>query len=268
MNIKILVCCHKKDIIPDKSPYLSIHVGKALHEDLDLGIIGDNTGDNISFKNQSYCELTGLYWAWKNLKDVDVIGICHYRRYFDLSSTKNDNKEPMFSVSDVPPAEPGIIMKILNKYNIILPGDSYLCDSLWDAYAIAHSRADMYEIEKAIIKLYPEYIESFNTVMHMNNKYSCCNMMICKKEMFDAYCEWLFKILEEAELHIDISNYDSYQARIYGFISERLLNVYVHYNNLSVCHRPIMSLIEGKTPSRMKQILHRLKADICFKLKY
>ena len=40
--------------------------------------------DSISNKNDSYCELTGMYWALKNLKNVDVIGLCHYRRYFDF----------------------------------------------------------------------------------------------------------------------------------------------------------------------------------------
>lgn len=50
-----------------------------------MGYIGDNTGDNISLRNPNYCELTGLYWAWKNLK-CDYIGLCHYRRYFTNSN--------------------------------------------------------------------------------------------------------------------------------------------------------------------------------------
>ena len=83
MNCKILVCCHKKDVFASDPPYFPIQVGKALSS-VDLGITGDDTGDNISGKNPSYCELTGLYWAWKNLKDTDVIGLCHYRRYFDF----------------------------------------------------------------------------------------------------------------------------------------------------------------------------------------
>ena len=75
MKVKILVCCHKNDIIPSQDNYMPIHVGKALHNDIDLGITGDNTGDNISIKNKNYCELTGVYWAWKNLENVDVVGL-------------------------------------------------------------------------------------------------------------------------------------------------------------------------------------------------
>ena len=82
-NIKIIVCCHKNDIYRDSDIYLPVHVGKA-NTELSLNMQGDNVGDNISEKNLSYCELTGMYWAWKNLKGVDFIGLCHYRRYFDF----------------------------------------------------------------------------------------------------------------------------------------------------------------------------------------
>ena len=48
------------------------------------GMLLDNEGDNISFKNKSYCELTTQYWAWKN-QTADYYGFCHYRRYFSFS---------------------------------------------------------------------------------------------------------------------------------------------------------------------------------------
>ncbi|MBQ7883295.1 MAG: DUF4422 domain-containing protein [Phascolarctobacterium sp.] len=83
MDIKILVATHKKYWMPEDEVYLPLHVGRDGKED--LGYMGDNTGDNISDKNASYCELTGLYWAWKNL-DCEYIGLCHYRRYFGKSS--------------------------------------------------------------------------------------------------------------------------------------------------------------------------------------
>lgn len=85
-KITILVCCHKQDYYAQKYPFLPIQVGRAISS-VDLGIQGDDTGDNISWKNRNYCELTALYWAWKNLKEVDIIGLCHYRRYFLLKIT-------------------------------------------------------------------------------------------------------------------------------------------------------------------------------------
>ena len=67
LNVKILVCCHKQDIFAKQEPYFPIHVGRALSQN-NLDITGDDTGENISEKNSSYCELTGLYWAWKILR--------------------------------------------------------------------------------------------------------------------------------------------------------------------------------------------------------
>ena len=59
--------------------YLPVQMGHAIHPG--IGYIGDDTGENISERNGNFCELTGLYWAAKNL-DSDYIGIVHYRRYF------------------------------------------------------------------------------------------------------------------------------------------------------------------------------------------
>ena len=83
-KIKVLVCCHKATYVPNDDVYLPIQVGKA-NSKIDLGFQGDDEGKNISEKNFSYCELTAVYWAWKNLKDIDYIGLCHYRRFFDFS---------------------------------------------------------------------------------------------------------------------------------------------------------------------------------------
>ena len=79
----ILVCAHKPDRCLLHEPYMPIQVGKAIST-VDLGFAGDDTGDNISDKNRSFCELTAHYWAWKNLGEADYVGLSHYRRYFDF----------------------------------------------------------------------------------------------------------------------------------------------------------------------------------------
>ena len=88
-NLKILVASHKPDRVYHDDVYTPIHVGRAIskfkNEMADM--IGDDTGDNISSKNGEFCELTAIYWAWKNLKDADYIGLAHYRRYFETKFT-------------------------------------------------------------------------------------------------------------------------------------------------------------------------------------
>ena len=114
MDIKILVAAHKKYWMPDDDVYIPVHVGREGKED--LGYIGDNTGDNISAKNANYCELTGLYWAWKNLK-CDYIGLCHYRRYFAGKNIRGNDVEKKKTVI----LKRQGYEKLLQEYDMILP---------------------------------------------------------------------------------------------------------------------------------------------------
>ena len=79
MNIKILVAAHKKYRMPEDKIYFPVQVGSYGKEN--IGFARDDEGDNISQKNPYFCELTGLYWIWKNV-DADYYGLVHYRRYF------------------------------------------------------------------------------------------------------------------------------------------------------------------------------------------
>lgn len=67
MDVKILVACHKPCEVYHDDVYTPIHVGRSIskYKNEMKDFIGDDTGDNISTKNSSYCELTAQYWAWK-----------------------------------------------------------------------------------------------------------------------------------------------------------------------------------------------------------
>ena len=80
-KIKIIIATHKKYKMPKDNIYLPLYVGSKEKEN--IGFTRDDTKDNISDKNPYFCELTGLYWAWKNLDD-DYIGLSHYRRHFSV----------------------------------------------------------------------------------------------------------------------------------------------------------------------------------------
>ena len=105
---------HKKYQMPRDEMYLPLHVGCEGKEN--IGFQGDNTGENISTKNPNFCELTGLYWAWKNL-DAEYIGLVHYRRHFTTKKyipiKENKKYEIVLSKKE--------IEEKLKKYDIILP---------------------------------------------------------------------------------------------------------------------------------------------------
>ena len=85
LNIKIIVAAHKKYRMPADDIYLPLHVGAEGKES--IGYQGDNIGENISNLNPYFCELTGMYWMWKNLK-ADYLGLAHYRRHFCFRKKK------------------------------------------------------------------------------------------------------------------------------------------------------------------------------------
>ena len=144
-KVKILVACHKPDSVYEDEVYTPIHVGRAISKCTDdmHHMIGDDTGDNISDKNPMYCEVTAQYWAWKNLKDVEYIGLCHYRRYFGQRVT-NDNIE--FFLSD--------------KYDVMLAKKQYDYKKVLFRLILASSQEDLYIFLYAIKKLYPEYLST------------------------------------------------------------------------------------------------------------
>jgi hypothetical protein len=256
-NIKILICTHKACELPGNDVYLPIHAGKAL-SDIDLGIPGDNTGDNISEKNKTYCELTVLYWAWKNIKklypDLEYIGLCHYRRFFILD--KNLNGSTLFQQNSG--IIETVIRNIMRKHQIILPNRATYPYSLKTQYCINHIKSDFELLKDVVKKKTPHYISSFSRVMSETNKVSWCNMFISNFALFDRYCSWLFSILFDLEKQIDLKARDLFQSRVFGFMAERLLNVFTYHHKLFPKYYPVLyldGLHNGKIQESWKEIL-------------
>lgn len=225
-NIKIVVALHKKYETPKDNIYLPIEVGAVNRSEHFLDT-RDDTLINISDKNGSYCELTGLYWYYKNHDDYDILGLSHYRRYFMKNSfcfRKNFNN--VISEKE--------IKKILSKYDIILPKKRhYYIESNYSHYIHAHPKHPLDETRKIIEEYYPEYLSSFDKHMKKTSGHYF-NMFIAKKEIIKPFLDMTFDILEKLESRIDTSNYSSYDQRVSGFISEFLFDVYCMKNGLKI----------------------------------
>lgn len=232
-NIKMLVVTHKKYQMPSDSCYLPIQVGT--HEKIDLGFIKDNTGENIACKNPKYCELTAIYWAWKNL-DADYIGVTHYRRQLGTKN-KIKSKNPYDQI-----IESSEIDQLLNKTDIILPKKrKYYIETLYSHYRNTLYVEPLDKVRDVIQQLYPEYIPFFDKIKKRRSGHMF-NMFIMQKAKFDEYCVWLFKILQELENQVDDSIYDSFHARFYGRISELLLDVWLEKNGYSYIEVPYVNM--------------------------
>lgn len=252
-KIEVFICTHKN------YEFYSTEIFKPLlcgaFKNKDIGIEKDNTKDNISEKNDNYSELTGLYWIWKN-SDADIKGLFHYRRYLRLNN-KKINK-----ISDIDYTEADI-MKILEKVDIILPkrpGSSK--NTIEESYKNDHIAKDWDEMVKVIKEVSPEDYEIAISEFSQRKFYPL-NVLIARKELFDEYCEWLFNILFEVEKRITISD-DVYQARVFGFLSERLMGVFVRKKNLKVQELKVVEIREYGTtfiepPKFIRSILKRWK---------
>ncbi|MFG6381788.1 MAG: DUF4422 domain-containing protein [Muribaculum sp.] len=242
-RIKILVACHKADPnIRQDDIYMPIQVGKALHPELDLGFQCDNTGDNISEKNESYCELTALYWAWKNLKDVDYIGLCHYRRYFKMTNAE--------------------LSEAMNSCDILLAKPLTLSTSVYNELVYWTCLEDATVFIDSILSLFPEYKEDVISYYFMENKFSQCNMMLMSKEKFYEYCNFIFPIIQLTESRIKISGYTR-QRRVFGYLAETALGLWLKHNKLK--NRKI-NIITGVPTNRAKELFNDFRFEMAFML--
>lgn len=247
MGVTIFTMTHKAFPAPKDPIYVPVQVGRAGAQA--LGYIGDDTGVSISEKNCYYGELTGVYWVWKNIKTSDYVGICHYRRYFCTEEGRIlSGKE---------------YEEILSEYDIIASKRLKLNYSYYDGYASDYNIRDLEVTGEVIRQCYPAYYETFSRLVHEKGTYFG-NMMVCKKALYDEYCEWLFGIFEKAEAQIDPSGYDAYHKRVYGFISEFLLYVWVQVEGLKVYECKVGMTDEKRETAEIKEHLASLfaKKDI------
>lgn len=219
----IYIVLHKKVDLPEMDKYIPIQVGAAKNDN--LGYLSDDSGDNISEKNPNFCELTALYWIWKNTNDFEDIGLVHYRRFF-----AKHNKILSFNQ----------LQEMLKKNDVILAKKWYFKNKVKTHYAKMHNIDDLMKCRKILENKYPDYLSSFDMVM--NRKYlHLFNMFFMKRKHFNEYAEWLFDILFVIEKQTNIDNYDDYNKRIYGFLSERLFNVWIVKNNLSIKEMKVLN---------------------------
>ena len=216
-DITVIIAAHKEYRMPEDPMYMPVHVGAAL-SDRDFGYAKDNTGENISSKNPSFCELTGIYWAWKNVQS-DYIGLVHYRRYFSLKKKGKDPFENILTYDEIKPMLYHTALFVPQKRN-------YYIETLYSHYAHTHY-AEQLDLTEAIIQeLYPDYMDAYQKAVSRSWGYMF-NMMIMRWDLFDEYCTWLFDILFELEKRYNADDLDAFQKRFYGRISEIIFNVWL-----------------------------------------
>ncbi len=247
MHIKVVVALHKPYRVPSDPLYLPLQVGAAGKEGFAVldeagnscgGFIQrDDEGVNISAKNPFYCELTGLYWAWKNL-DADAIGLVHYRRHFAGVSrrARKGGSDKWNSI---------LTLEKVNRLfavgaDIIIPNRrKYYIESLYSHYSHTLDAHHLDLARQIVEEKYPAYIPDLDRTYKQTWGYMF-NMCIMSREWLDDYCTWLFDVLGELESRLtqelsqssnqgQAQSLTPFEARIYGRVSEILFNVWLNY---------------------------------------
>lgn len=249
MKLKVFVSHYNNEsYIYSDDFFVPIQVWK-LTTKLDFWIDSDNTWDSITHKNSWYAELTTQYWVWKNydLTNLTHVGFCHYRRYFSFkknifSLLSNIHIFKFFGSLNYNIINKKFIKKILKKNNsffissigkedfdVCLPRSLFLKkSSIKENYYKFHIKDTWDIMKKTLLNLYPDYEQSFNEAEEANRIY-ICNMFVMKKEYFIEYNERLFPLLFKLENIFQSMwlEFTWYQSRVYGYLAERLLNVWL-----------------------------------------
>lgn len=205
------------------------------------GMLLDNSGENISFKNKSYCELTTQYWVWKN-QSADYYGFCHYRRYFSFSKkylqeadcgcliypVLNENVKHELCMDELS------MRQTIEQYDFLIakgiPVLALQAKSVYQHYKNASElHVEDLDLFLSIIReKYPELNDVAEKYVHGKIFYPC-NMFIMKKELFFQYSEMLFDILDEFEQRCDMSRYSREGTRTPGHLGERMTGIFYEY---------------------------------------
>lgn len=238
-NIKIYVACHDNFYVPKNKYLYPIQVGTYFADEEIPGYIHDNTGDNISYKNKCYCELTALYWAWKN-DDADYYGLFHYRRYLSFNEQHLEN--PSYyrtyerldnnALTDMCLDEEHI-QELVSQYDVIVPIANNIEVNFKNNY---EQYCNSQYLHKRDIDIFIDVVKEKYSFLspfvdaYMNSHFAYfCNIGIMKKQYFNEYCSILFDVLEEVEKRCDVTNYAVNDLRVFGHLSERLFGIMFNY---------------------------------------
>lgn len=238
-DIAVYVMTHGPACVGIKDYAIPLEIGAACRE-THCCDLRDNLGDdNISEKDLLYCEITGLYWVWKN-NHHPITGVSHYRRLILDSGEK--------------------ITKSLKNCDIMCLPSGKLSASIETLYIRSpdHVPQDWEIMKRILMDLYPEYSDSI-AVVSKRKWYYKCNIFITRKEILDAYCAWLFPLLFRVEDELDLRGRTRNQARAIGYLCEILLPVYIEHHKLRVKNLHVLYL------ERMPVIVPRFIKNLIIK---
>jgi hypothetical protein len=256
-----------KDILIDTEcyPYRNIQCGRA-STNIKLDMAGDDTGGNISKENRYWSEITGLYWAWKNIEKTEFVGLCSYRRFFNLKASNmpielQGSKNAGQHVRDI---NYEILDDVFKQSDVVLPVSYSYAWSIRRVCSMNYKDKDFSALKEMIKEVQPEYLGTYNNMMYKSNKMIGHNMFIMKWDDFQNYCEWVFSILMPLSEVINPKDYPISQVRVYGYMHELLLAVYCSHNKFRVSESQLLWINDEIDSVRFNKAYYRVFSSIVY----
>lgn len=228
-TVCIGVVSHKPYIMPKDDCYLPIWVGP--NDNCPVGYCSHAEGDSIASLNSSYCELTGLYWLWKNV-NAQYKGLAHYRRI--LASCPTKKIEQVLNSDDYISAlhNADVLTAVAKRYPLATVQSHYINSK--KCYQNIHED-DISALKQAMKSAGMDYCKVLDGVLN-GHKAHMLNIFCMREDMFDSYCSWLFNVVD---VFYSLRSQRIDQKRFVGAMSEFLLDVWVLRNGLTLLESPL-----------------------------
>lgn len=269
-KVIFLTMYYKQKIVDTNfAPFYNIQCG-AENSECNLGMENDNSGINISSKNKYWSEITGIYWFYKNnkdIKDYEYIALNSYRRFFNFKFN-TDNPVKFSSIDEVQKLLTDYssisFSNIMSQYDAITPIPYTYRTSIWNVCKKNYNEKDFIVLKDVIRLKYPDYLKDFNNFFFKNNKMIGHNMFVMKTKDFTNFCEWVFDILFEVERKIDPSEYNVQMIRVFGYMHEVLLHIYIQRNMSKVLRTQLCFADKKLKGMKFNSRLYRFLCNVLF----
>ena len=286
--IKIAVACHKPSKLPNNALFMPVQVN-SINASKRMNMAHDDEGDNISYKNPNYCELTAQYWEWKNV-EADYYGLCHYRRFLcfhvpqDAKRNARNHIEAE-AIDDINLKRFGLEnedeMRSVIEQNDVIVGEYEKISKLFTprgnqltAYKhwTAHDRAlirtkDLERMLELLDQVAPEVGADAREFLN-KDQFTGFNCFVLRKDLFNELCKIEFKVLELLEKDVDLTYYCTQLSRIYGFMGEIISSSYIYHLEKSghyrVKHVPLLYFNYTDEPVALKPVENAIPVVFCY----
>ncbi len=237
---------HKESVLPRSPLYEAVGVGgfSSRH----VAHVDSAAADNISHLNRFYCELTGLHHVWRHTRSAQV-GICHYRRYFNLVPLASDTADFLMApMSDQVlqllehPQQEARATELLRTYDVILPKAVYCQMGVGHEYNSAVGSGGEWEV---FLQVLDDYYGPNAHGMRDERRVFYWNLMLTQRSFFDHYCSHLFAVIDRVFDRVGQlpamagARYQPY--RYPGYLAERFMAAFINVNRIRYYETSVIS---------------------------